>query len=615
MRKFLKFLIITLFLFLPGIVKASDYEIKSYDITIKVNENNILDITEEISAFFNTAKHGIFRKIPLKNTVTRLDGTTETNDATIRDITVNEQYTVYLEGKYKVIKIGDPNMMITGDENYHISYKYNLGKDKSNKYDELYFNLIGSEWDTTISNITFKIIMPKTFDLSRLGFSSGAPGSTDSSNITYTVNDNIITGSYQAALHSGHGLTVRLELPEGYFHDFVFDMEIEPKVLILFIACLVSLALASIMWRNANKNTKIEIVEFYPPENMNSMDLAFIYKGKVKNNDVISLLIHLANKGYLSIFEVATTGWFMKRKDFKITKLKPYTGVNVDERTFFNGLFYNRDEITKINLQNNFYRTINEIKSGVNSLENQKIMFESKSLKNELIIWISIILIVFLMFIDLSSGFDIATIIFESIFYVLPIVSLLYVFDSDGQHKDKLVFLLFLAIWGAYMGLLSLIISVFVGNYWGVYLFSIAVIIILFILKKNVKKRTSYGENLYIRIKGFNRFLKTVEKDKLEALVMQEPNYFYDILPYTYVLGISDKWIKKFETISLQAPTWYNNSSNFNLNTFGSFMNSTMSSAKTAMSSSPGSSGSSSGGSSGGGSSGGGSGGGGGGSW
>ena len=84
-------------------------------------------------------------------------------------------------------------------------------------------------------------------------------------------------------------------------------------------------------------------------------------------------------------------------------------------------------------------------------------------------------------------------------------------------------------------------------------------------------------------------------------------------MPFTYVLGISDKWIEKFESISLQAPSWYDSSNAFDISNFGTFVNSTMSSAKSVMSSSPSSG--SSGSSSGGGSSGGGSGGGGGGSW
>lgn len=95
-------------------------------------------------------------------------------------------------------------------------------------------------------------------------------------------------------------------------------------------------------------------------------------------------------------------------------------------------------------------------------------------------------------------------------------------------------------------------------------------------------------------------------------MVLQNPTYFYDILPYTYVLGVSDKWIKKFESITLRAPEWYDSDSPFDMLSFHTFMNSTMDSARSAMTYSPSSSSSSS---SGGGMSGGGSGGGGGGSW
>ncbi len=140
----------------------------------------------------------------------------------------------------------------------------------------------------------------------------------------------------------------------------------------------------------------------------------------------------------------------------------------------------------------------------------------------------------------------------------------------------------------------------------------------MILLFKAMPKRTKYGNEMLGKIKGFKKFLETAEKQKLEAMVMENPTYFYDILPFTYVLGISNKWIEKFETISLQAPEWYDGYSSFSTASFGSFMNTTMQSVTSAMSSSPSSGssgGSSSGGSSGGGSSGGGSGGGGGGSW
>ena len=54
------------------------------------------------------------------------------------------------------------------------------------------------------------------------------------------------------------------------------------------------------------------------------------------------------------------------------------------------------------------------------------------------------------------------------------------------------------------------------------------------------------------KIKGFKNFLATAEKDRLESLVNQNPTYFYDILPFMYVLGISNKWIEQIEDITLK---------------------------------------------------------------
>ena len=66
---------------------------------------------------------------------------------------------------------------------------------------------------------------------------------------------------------------------------------------------------------------------------------------------------------------------------------------------------------------------------------------------------------------------------------------------------------------------------------------------------------------------------------------------------------MSDKWVKQFESIAIKEPDWYDSQNGFSMNTFGSFIDTTMSSVSTAMTSSPSSD--SGGGSSGGGSGGG----------
>ena len=213
------FSIVLLFQVLNVKAYEYDYEITKYDIEMIVSEDNTFKIKETIGVYFNEPKHGIYRKIPLNNTVIRTDGSTSSNKAVVKDVSVNNNYIVNKEYGNYVIKIGAASETLIGSQEYIINYTYSIGNDKEKKFDELYYNLIGTGWDTTIKNVTFKITMPKSFDKSKLGFSRGSYGSTISDGITYQVNNNIITGSYSDTLNPSYALTVRLELPEGYFKE------------------------------------------------------------------------------------------------------------------------------------------------------------------------------------------------------------------------------------------------------------------------------------------------------------------------------------------------------------------------------------------------------------
>ena len=388
-----------------------DYVIDKYDINIIVNENNTFDITETITAYFNVSKHGILRTIPLKNTITRLDGTTSTNRTQVTNVSVDNEYTISRKnGNYK-LQIGSANRTLTGEQKYVIKYTYNLGKDPVKNYDELYYNIIGNEWDTVIGNITFSITMPKDFDSSKLGFSSGNIGSTDNGKVKYNVSGNKITGSYNGVLSVGQALTVRCELPEGYFVGAGLNINIMDYIMLLIP--LIFLAIAIILWYKFGRDDQVvETVEFYPPQGFNSLEVGFLYKGQADNQDVTSLLIYLANQGYIKIAETEEKSLFSKSKGFKITKLKEYDGNNINEQIFLKGLFKksssstslvskttetptdNINEVTSVDLYDNFYITTERILSNINNKENKYKLFE----KSASIIKVFIILMIIATF-------------------------------------------------------------------------------------------------------------------------------------------------------------------------------------------------------------------------
>ena len=596
-----------------GSYNSYDYVIDKYDVNIVVNEDNTFDITETITAYFNVAKHGIYRKIPLKNKIVRLDGTSSTNSARLSNLSVDNMYEVSKSSGVYNIQIGDPNRTITGEHTYTIKYTYNVGKDPIKNYDELYYNIIGDEWDTVIGNVTFSVTMPKEFDSSKLGFSSGTKGSIANNNIIYNVSGNTINGHYNGILNPGEAITIRTELPEGYFDKATNNVTVQDYL--IYIVPIVGLIISAILWFIYGRDKKVvETVEFYPPEGFNSLEVGFLYKGKADNTDVTSLLIYLANKGYIQITETNEKSLFSKGQSFKITKLKDYDGNNINERLFLEGLFKaSSKEVNLSELYNSFYITVNKILSNINNKDNKQKIFEKKaSSKKKYVVIMMLISYILITSIPIINYSNLETLIFALIFPGIGFTVLFnFVFSSNNTFTK-----IFGLIWGLLFGgipWLAIVLPVIVQDsiYLIGYLIGLVCLVGMAICLKFILKRTPYGLELLGKIKGFKTYLETVEKDKLEAMVMQNPNYFYDILPYTYILGVSDKWIKKFETITMQAPNWYVGTRPFSVVTFGTFMNTAMTSANTAMSSSP----SSSSGSSGGGSSGGGSGGGGGGSW
>ena len=618
-----------------------DYVIDKYDVNVKVNEDNSFYIEETITAYFNKSKHGIYRTIPIDNTIKRLDGTTSYNKAQVQILSVNDNYQKISSDEEFEIKIGSANTTHIGEKTYVIKYNYNLGKDPVKHYDELYFNIIGNEWDTVIGNVTFTVTMPKAFDQSKLGFSSGKKGSTDNSKIDYSVDENKISGSYNGILEVGEGITIRCELPEGYF----ISPKRNPLSYILYLIPIIFLLISIFIWYRFGRDDKaIETVEIYPPEGFNSLEVGFLYKGRANQKDVISLLIYLANKGYIKIAETDENQSSTKTKEFKITKLKDYDGTNENEKLFLNGLFtrypskesmsensnelpkpYLVNEVTLEDLDSVFESTLYKILYNVNKEENKnKIIYPNSTSKIKIIVTLIAITFWFITFPAVYTYGE-----FPGLTnLIIPCINFSYGFylliDKDGTifqysknaHLNSIIIGIIIGLFGWLCWTLSLKPFLIQDRFYFVY-YIIGLICVagMVICIKYLPKRTPYGHKILGKIKGFKSYLETTEKEKLEAMVLENPTYFYDILPYIYVLDVSDKWIKNFESIALNKPEWYDSDSTFDVSSIETFMSSTIDLFCADNTSSDFSSSSSSSSSSGGGMSGGGSGGGGGGSW
>lgn len=598
-----------------------EYVITDYDVHAVISEANVYDITETIKVNFATAGHGIFRTIPIGyNTFQRGDKSTDVLTS-VSDVRVDERnYTVSDNGWEENIKIGDADKTVIGDQTYKISYKLTFGDDGRKDFDEAYFNINGDDWKVPIEHFTFTVTLPKAFDKEKLGFSTGSTGSTgyDPKTFRFSVDGNTITGEVLRPLNNYEAVTMRLELPQDYF-----NLKIPEWIMMGVMGLLVFAGLMLFLIFGTDKKP-LRIVEFYAPEGMTPAETGYIYDGSMDDRDVISLLLYWADKGYITI----------QKKDagFQINMIKELgKDARSYERHMFEKLFQLGASVHTSELEYSFYKTISSVKTMVEAeyKNDANRIFTKISMKLSPYLTLLAALPIYMCWFiilqtaSLGLGFTIPMMLVIGTALLLPafwLIRLMRTWNSQRQKTRLAKLITALILFAGFMTcivLLDLSVALEPLQPWC----AIASSLILGLCAGFIRRRTPKGREWLGKILGLRDFIMVAEKDRILKLVEENLNYFYHILPYAYVLNVTDKWAEKFESIAIPPPDWYDGDmESFSPSLFATSISSSMSTMQSHMTSAPVSSssgGSSGGGSgfSGGGSSGGGGGGGGGGAW
>ncbi len=518
-------------LFLAGLifinpVFAENFYIQNYDVEMNVNKDKSVNITESIDVFFNTPSHGIFRTIPQNNGI-------------ITNIDSQQLFNKTNQDNNIILKLGDPDQYVIGAKNYNIKYKHLLFDNKN----EFYYNIIGTEWPVQINQVNFKIKMPEIFDTQKVGISIGKYGTKGfNNNAQYYIQNNTIIGKTNMKLNPYEGITIRIEVPNGYFIKTFDKIKYAAFVIILLLTIG-----SFILWYNVGRDKYIiPEVTFYAPKGINSAEAELYYKEESSEKGITSLIVFLASKGYLNIID--------SENSFTIKKLKNYDGANPIEKKFMNTLFKSKDVVTEeeLKISPSFYKKTQELmldidKDKTKIFENNSISFKNKAFSLFCLLGViatTICLVVNFNFNYLSANFGLLIFFFISIFIVI---------------FSKFEF--FTLIWSISFGGIPLYI--FISNVLPIRLTIPEIIICIFaiivcsICLKELPKRNAFGEKIKSELLGLKKFIEVAEKNRLESLVKENPSYFYDILPFAYVLDVSDKWINKFESIISESPAWY----------------------------------------------------------
>jgi uncharacterized membrane protein len=610
--------LIALLVALPAHAQSSE-EVTSFAATYNIAPDGTVNVIEDIKYSFGSGDHhGIYRYTPVRYDYdSDHDRYIDVKDITVTDgAGVAQPYEITDTDPNLAMKIGDPDVLITGVHEYKISYTLNNALNPFSDHDEFYWNVTGNDWEAPIESATATVTLLASSEnpIQRVDCFQGESGSTARCQRSDFDNNSDPTGPASATFQSrgillqGEGMTIVVGIKKGAVsvgapnlvdkpeNAWVHAFAISPMTIGLMLAGIFAaiIAVLRFWWvqgrdrwlgdmfylNEAPSTPSAEsvkplmahesiVVEFAPPEldaaskrPLRPAEIGVLLDERADTLDVTATIVDLAVRKHLVIKEESSGGVFglFKHKDYELDRLEPETNDLLPYEQELKDAFFESGETVKLSdLKNKFHDDLTKVKSTLykQALADKFFPYNPETIRN--------------------------------IVRVAGIVGVVL----------GIVFM-----WG-----LGALISG--GAYLGIPLAVAGVLLLIF--AGAFPRRTATGRVLYRRSLGFRRFM--VESDKERQKFAERANIFHEYLPYAIVYGCVDRWANAFKELGIEVgqPGYYVGVGPFIAADFASNMSSFSSSIGSTMASTPGGSGGS--GFGGGGGSGGGGGGGGGGSW
>ena len=543
MKKLLIFLIIIFGLFVSANAFAAE-KINSFDAEIKINVDASINISERIEYDFGSAqKHGIFRDIPIKYQARGGNFALRISNISVADANgAPYQFTTSHPDDNIQIKIGDPNIEITGRHIYIINYTIKRAINFFNDHDELYWNITGNDWPVAIGSASAKITLPQKIasaDIQADCF-AGPFGSAIRCNSDFMQSGTTdYVGFDNNHLSAYNGLTIVVGFPKGIVmkpSNFEVALETAKDNWIIGLPIL-TLIICLYLWytRGRDPNGRgIIIAQYEPPDNLTPAEVGTIADEHAQNKDITAEIIYLATLGYLKIKQTENKILIFTSKDYELELLKDdFSQLNEFQKTIMNGLFKEAaaKTVKLSDLKNKFYKDLKEAKNKVYQSTTDKGYFAGNPNKAR---GIFVAIGAVLLFSDFFLG----------------------------------------AIFGT-IGIISLIAS--------------GIIVILFGIF--MPARTKKGVETKEHILGLKLYMSVAEARRLEfhSAPEKKPEVFEKLLPYAMALGVEKEWAKQFEGIYNVQPGWYSGPAGiaFNAAFFASSMSNFSKTANATIASSP----------------------------
>jgi hypothetical protein len=305
------------------------YALESFDSQIEILQNTDLSIKETIKVNFSESRHGIFRGIPIvyRNEL-------KIRYARIKGISVTDEngkvpFEVSRKGDNTEVKIGDASRFVTGEKIYVLKYQVENTLTRWSDHDELYWNVIGSGWDTSAGQVTAEVTSPFA-EIVRSQCFSGAVGSSNADCVINQEGAKIEIASLEP-VGKGSDLTIVVGFDKN--NQLVFptwQSRLMEEILLRWHYGLLFVFPLFVGWRwwkkgRDQKDVYGDYLEYVyaPIKNVSPAQAGVVMDQKTDGKDLIAEILELARLKYLEIKKSEKKNLIgIKQVDYVFTKLK-----------------------------------------------------------------------------------------------------------------------------------------------------------------------------------------------------------------------------------------------------------------------------------------------------
>ncbi len=337
-------------------IAAAAEEILSYNVTVNVGADGVLDVEERIRVNAEGAqiKHGIYRDFPV--IYRSASGYVRRVGFTVTGITRDghdEPWHTQSLGRYERVYIGDKDVFVSsGPHDYVLHYRTTRQLRYFADHDEIYWNATGNFWVFPIDSASARIVLPAGARILSKAAYTGAFGDKGEDWRIANESDSTITFETTRALQPNEGLTVAVGFPKGLVPEpgrldrQLWSLWDNLGFVALFAAAVASAFYFVSTWlkigRDPGKGTIIPL--FGPPTGMSPGFVSYVlYQGfpSIKNGaprGFVAALLDMAVKGVVKIVD--------KDGDIEMQALKiSYPALSKGEAAIVDHLFSGRDRV------------------------------------------------------------------------------------------------------------------------------------------------------------------------------------------------------------------------------------------------------------------------------